>query len=627
MGHEANLTLCPSDRPLDRAVLVRRIVALWDSADRHLLRCPSAMERLHRSNFDSRTTRLEAFVRPLWAVIPLLRSPDAVPNVDRITAMIAEGIAPSSPFYWGAPKSSAINSCEPDQRIVEAAALGWGLAIAPRAFWDPLSRREKSRFARWLNQIRQAKCCNNNWRYFRVFINVGLRSVGESHSWDDVVEDLQACASWKKPGGWYSDGPTSQCDYYIPWAMHLYPLLLHEMVEREPLLARFTVPAVDHARKFAPDFAAWFANNGAAVPYGRSLTYRFAQGALWAGFAWASVEVMPWGQLRQLLGQHLRWWSDKPILDGNGCITPGYAYPNPQVVESYISTASPYWAMKTLMIAGLPASHSFWRAREEPFPHHLGTLTQKTPGLIVHRHDGGEHVTALAAGQWAEWFPRHGAALYAKFAYSTAFAFSVPTGDESLGEAALDNTLAFSADGITHWHVRGNCLATGLDRHGWIRSLWRPMRSVRIISWLGVVGQWQVRVHHVITAQRVYSAEGGHAVPAPEQPIRQRRHVGGTRVACHSPGFAAGLICGLALRRAEIVLAGPNSNLMHGRTAIPTLTATLSKGSHWLVTLAPFPCVPAAFNRVWRKHAPRAKITGLGLLLLANRKPVRVFAA
>ena len=585
------------------------------------------MERFHRSNFDSGATRLEAFARPLFAVIPLLRTGLAGEAVDRIPATIAEGTTPSSPAFWGDPDHPAVGRHERDQRIVESAVLGWGLAVAPQVFWEPLSKRERTRFARWLTHVRKAECGDNNWRYFRVLVNLGLRRVGAPHSWADVEGDLRACAAWRLPEGWYTDGPTRRIDYYVPWAMHFYPLLLHEMAEREPRMAKFTVPAVDHAREFAPHFAAWFADTGAALPYGRSLSYRFAQGAFWAAAAWASVEVLPWEQVRQLLAQHLRWWSEQPIIDATGCLTPGYANPNQLVVERYISRASPYWAMKALIVAGLPHRHPFWCAREEarcPVPL---TIRQVAPGLIIHRHDGGRHVTALAAGQWAEWSPRHTSALYAKFAYSTAFAFSVQTGQDTLGEAALDNTLAFSADGISHWHPRGECETTGFDDEGWLISRWSPLPTVHVVSWLGIAGPWQVRVHHVATSGRIHTAEGGCAVPVAERPIVLSRRIPGARVACQSATLAAGLVCGLRRRTAQVVQAGPNSNLLHGRTVIPTLTGSLRQGRHWLVTFAPLPSERAAFDRVWRQPAPRVVVAGNRVMLFVRNRPIRVFRA
>ena len=43
------------------------------------------------------------------------------------------------------------------------------------------------------------------------------------------------------------------------------------------------------SEKARQDFAAWFDTDGAAVPYGRSLTYRFAQSAFYAACLWAGL--------------------------------------------------------------------------------------------------------------------------------------------------------------------------------------------------------------------------------------------------------------------------------------------------------------------------------------------------
>ena len=48
------------------------------------------------------------------------------------------------------------------------------------------------------------------------------------------------------------------------------------------------------AELFAQQFIYWFDENGAALPYGRSLTYRFAQNCFWAACVWAGLEPFPW---------------------------------------------------------------------------------------------------------------------------------------------------------------------------------------------------------------------------------------------------------------------------------------------------------------------------------------------
>lgn len=45
----------------------------------------------------------------------------------------------------------------------------------------------------------------------------------------------------------------------------------------------------DRAMTFAKTFIYWFADNGEAVPYVRSLTYRFAQCAFWSACLLADI--------------------------------------------------------------------------------------------------------------------------------------------------------------------------------------------------------------------------------------------------------------------------------------------------------------------------------------------------
>lgn len=76
------------------------------------------------------------------------------------------------------------------------------------------------------------------------------------------------------------------------------------------------------------------------------MTYRFACGGFWAGLAFADDEALPWGEIKGLYLQHLRWWAKKPIADRDGVLSIGYAYPQLTMSESYNSAGSPYWAFK-----------------------------------------------------------------------------------------------------------------------------------------------------------------------------------------------------------------------------------------------------------------------------------------
>lgn len=73
---------------------------------------------------------------------------------------------------------------------------------------------------------------------------------------------------------------------------------------------------------------------GAAIPFGRSLTYRFACGGYFAALALAGVAGMEAplecpGAVKGFLLRHLRWWSEHSddIFYPDGTMNIGYLYP------------------------------------------------------------------------------------------------------------------------------------------------------------------------------------------------------------------------------------------------------------------------------------------------------------
>lgn len=196
---------------------------------------------------------------------------------------------------------------------------------------------------------------------------------------------------------------------------------------------------------------------GAAIPFGRSLTYRFAFAGFWSAAAFAEVElptpVQNWGVVKGLLLRHFRWWGDKhDMLNVDGTLTIGFTYPNMYMSEDYNSPQSPYWAMKSFVALGLPAEHGFWRAEET-------TIPQSTPGLSAATKppmhilcNTGHHHFLLSMGQFCPWPLKATEAKYGKFAYSSHFGFSVPTGS-ILPQLAPDSTITLSRDGGEAWRV------------------------------------------------------------------------------------------------------------------------------------------------------------------------------
>lgn len=568
VGHVTNPL---SGNPLaSRTDLQAAVQALWTPV-RERLSPGRARAQLGATgaHFPATAAELEGFARPLWGLVPLGAGGGEV-DWEPVREGLASGSDPDHPEHWG-------SAGDRDQRLVEMAAIGLALAMVPEQVWDPLPARARDHLAAWLSRINQAAMPDNNWLFFRVLVNEGLARVGAAGGDPDATEHaLQRLESFYLGDGWYADGPLPRRDYYVAFALHYYGLIYAVLAgDRDPVRAqRFR----ERAATFAGDFAHWFADDGAGLPFGRSLTYRFAQGAFWGALAFAGVEALPWGAVKGLLLRNLRWWAGQPIADNGGVLTIGYAYPNLNMSESYNSPGSPYWALKAFLPLALGPEHPFWRAEEAPVPDGNGVRAMPHPGMLVRRGHG--QVTALASGQSAPF--RHGAEKYAKFAYSTRSGFSVPTGRSGLADAAHDSMLALSDDG-RHWLVRTECAAATLAGEV-LWSRWHPFPDVEVETWLLFHGPWQVRVHRLSVERSLHSAEGGWALDrgADPDPSREAGDAGAGRAAASSPSGHSGIRDLHGHREGEVVRMTPNSNLLHPRTVLPTLRGWHEPGRHWL---------------------------------------------
>lgn len=564
-----------SDNPLgSRADLQQSVVDLFKPLKPYFSE-GAARVRLGTTSahFDDHAADLEGFARPLWGIIPLAAGGYDFSDWDLYRRGLINGTDPNHPEYWGMTKDS-------DQRLVEMAVLGLALSMLPEQVWQPLSPREQHNLETWLGTINIREMPENNWRWFRVMVNLGLKKVGASYSEDALEDALNLLDSYYLGDGWYSDGLKPQRDYYIAMAMHYYALIYAKIAgDDDPERAqRYGERAIE----FAQDFVHWFAADGAALPYGRSLTYRFAQGAFWGALAFADVEALPWGVIKGLALRHLRWWSKQTIFTSDGVLTIGYAYGNLNMAEQYNSPGSPYWAMKYFLPLALPETHPFWQAEEQPLPELPETQQQIHPQMISIRDRASHHVVHLTGGQAAPW-ARHGGEKYAKFAYSTTFGFSVPTGTRGLHQAAADSMLALSDDG-QFYRVREEALEAHFEGDS-LYSRWQAMPDVEVETWLFAHAPWHLRVHHIHTKRPIWSAEGGFAVDRTGDDTIDKAGIldaGKGYAFVRFPAGASGLRDLFGTRQGEVIRVDPNSNLMVARTNLPALVAQLDVGSHWL---------------------------------------------
>lgn len=307
--------------------------------------------RLHLGDtgvtYPGRTIEMEAFSRPLWALAPFWTGGGRADDFLRIYRKgLASGTDPESPEYWGDPNDY-------DQLFVEMAALACAILETPESVWEPLTDAEKANLAKWLDTINHHDLPGCNWLLFRVLVNLALDSVGMPCDMARAAADMAEVDKWYVADGWYSDGPADikpQKDYYNPWAIQYYTVLYSVFAAKsDPARAALYR---DRVTKFGQQFARWFDENGAALPFGRSLTYRIGQSAFYSACIWAGLEPLPLPVMKGIIVRNLNWWLARPIFDRDGVLTIGYGYPQQYMAEQYNAPGSPYWGLKVFFAAG-----------------------------------------------------------------------------------------------------------------------------------------------------------------------------------------------------------------------------------------------------------------------------------
>ena len=523
---------------------------------------------------------MECWSRALWALVPMLAG--KCPGAEKLWPLWQEGMIhgtdPADPEYWGGIGDS-------DQRMVEMAVMGCGLCFVPEYFWEPLNETQRQHLYTWLNQINRYDMPKNNWRFFRILVNIGFLKNRLPVDEARMREDMDLMESHYTADGWYFDYPTKR-DYYTLWGFHFYSLLYAAVMDQtEPeRCARLR----ERAALIAPRFACWFDREGRGLPYGRSLTYRFCQSSFWSAMAFAGVscESLRTGQIKHILLSNLRFWLRRPIFDRGGALTVGYGYPNLCAAEGYNAQGSPYWGMKTFWILALPEDHPFWQAEEEEYLPPERFLDPQVR-LLLTRDPENRQVVAYTAGNHA-WEHMHEDEKYEKFAYSTQFAFSVAKEDSALNRGAYDSMLALRAEGRDLWHVRSGCEAFSLAEDS-VSFTWIPMNGVTVETRIAPLGMWHVRKHTIRTEIALEAAEGAFSVPkdwAGDRPcdrIRTSLEANEVCAAAHgSRGTSA--IYGLkGYSRGEVIHTEPNTNLMAPRCVLPMLHGRLAPGKHTLL--------------------------------------------
>lgn len=542
------------------------------------------------AHFDRAAADLEGFARPLWGIAPLAMGGDPLDHWPLLARGIANGTDPSHPEYWGDVR-------EKDQRLVELAAIGFALRLAPQHLWEPLSATQKDNVRRYLLAARERQYADNNWKFFRIMVDMALDHLGIEFDRSLTETFQKELDDFYIADGWYRDGNYRRVDHYIAFAMHFYGLIYAKLSKPGDAYAeRYR----ERARLFAGDFARWFDDDGGTLAFGRSMTYRFACGGFWAGLAFADEEALPWGEIKGLYLSHLRWWADKPIADRDGVLSIGYAYPQLTMSESYNSAGSPYWAFKAFLPLALPESHPFWQAEEKLPEPSASPKPLVHPGMVMMRTKG--NVTALSSGQ-ENLAMRGGPEKYAKFAYSSRYGFGVEVDERGFKTNGFDNILAFSDDGL-HYRVRETNEKVLLAGEN-LRATWKPFADVAVETTLVVAGDWHIRLHRITSERPISLIEGGFAINRNDGDGDALREETGRATADCGTDISAIVDLGSSITRYGVALkALPNTNLINAKTTVPQLRGDIPAGDT-LLACAVFVGVSGAESKEALASVPR----------------------
>jgi hypothetical protein len=261
-------------------------------------------------------------------------------------------------------------------------------------------------------------------------------------------------------------------------------------------------------------------------------------------------------------------------------LTVGYGYPNLMMSESYNSGGSPYWAFKAFLPLALPADHPFWAADELPARFDAAPVVLKHPGMVM-MHTRG-NVVALSTGQETSEF-RGGAEKYAKFVYSSRYAFSVENDERGYDNNAFDGMIAFSDD-RQHYRVR-EANAVGRVAGDALYSKWHPWPDVTVETWLKPASPWHLRIHRINTPRPLHSTEGGFAVPLGDGRSNSAGTGQGYAIG-HFPHDASAIADLDGNRAGRLMLPTPNTNLLAATTVVPQLRGDIPAGVTILRTVA-----------------------------------------
>ncbi len=517
----------------------------------------------YAARYSDRVIGLETFARILWG-LAYVEGNNITDKIKKIALrMIANGTNPNHSEYWG-------TVLDYDQRIVEMLPISFFMYRNVVFFNEELDQNEKDNIVKWLLQINQVNVSNNNWIFFVILVNEFLKALGFSYSQNKIDKAFVEMEKMYLGNGWYSDGITNQRDYYVSFAIHYYSLLYARYIENPERISIIK----ERSKEFSKSFIYWFSDSGAALPFGRSLTYKFAQCSFWSAYVTVNPEHFEVGYIKGIINRNLRWWMEQNIFTQEGFLTLGYAYPNQAFTETYNATGSGYWALKAFAMLLCSDDNSFFIKEELPLPKLEAYCDIPKAKMSICRFQGD--VYAFVNGQFSKNKFGHTECKYEKFVYSTLFGFNISKSYNGLENLACDSNMAISFNGEDY-----------VARHDYITvpanqmqvSIWKPIEGVKVNSSIIPGAPWHIRIHKVKTEIPIILVDCGYSI---DNESKYETKNGILFVSNESKDVVIVSVFGNG--EPVVNFAAPGTNALYSRSTIPCLKWELEPGQYFLVS-------------------------------------------
>jgi hypothetical protein len=448
---------------------------------------------------------------------------DTVPGYDgSITEPFRRGMMqvldPKNPHYWGPPEKA--------EHAGSIFALG--ALLSPKYFWEPFTPAQRGLILDYLGQLSTARSYDNNHYYFHLTPTPVLEANGRDGHRAHHTAMIERLFAWYRGDGWYIDGSNLGFDKYNAWGYHLYNQVIYRF--DAPWRQQFGPQIEDVTRRYLETYANLVGRDGGTIPWGRSLSYRFAELAAIGWASWNHTNPLPPGEARRIASGVLRYFWEHGAQDPDGLLQVGYRATNAVVSEFYNGPGTSYWAAQGLIALMIPADDPFWTATEQPMPADGGEHTVVINGaeMVAHVLADGEARLYPAAQPFSRAHDHWQRGVkYEQHAYSSALGWCTLGEGTDLGAGRT----GVSVDGKT-WqyrdHARTLSLAADHLASAWtfdVPLTYQPAADDRYdLVTHTLIGPWgELHVFWHRSPEPLYLHLGGYGIGSPDTGSVQAR--------------------------------------------------------------------------------------------------------